>query len=440
MKKSFGLIPVVLLGLSMFAIERERSASSGSGVLRARLHPSGFDQSHDNYNSCFQASDGRVYYVLCSASIDVGAQMFRFDPSSQRVQHLGDLTAAAGEKDLKAIPQGKSHVNFVEWRGKLFFATHMGYYTLERGKEEAGVPPSGYKPYPGGHFLSYDLATGKFEDLARVPGGEGILDMAMDTRRGRLYGLTWPSGLFFLYDLAKRELKGLGRTSKEGEKGVGTSYRALCRTLAVDPEDGSVYFTTSEGDIQRYRYDSDSIERVEGCSLKKDYFGCWSPDRPGHMGYNWRQVVWYVEEKVFYGVHGNSGYLFRFDPRAKKVEVLDRIASEPSRKSGTYDRFSYGYLGLTLGPDGHTLYYLTGAPRQQARPEDEGEEDVHLVTYDIPSGKYLDHGTVALEDGRRLGWAQALAVGREGEVYTVSQVKEDGKARAELVSFRDPLR
>ncbi len=35
--------------------------------------------------------------------------------------------------------------------------------------------------------------------------------------------------------------------------------------------------------------------------------------------------------------------------------------TEPSRRSGMYDEFSYGYLGFTLGPDGHTLYYLTGA-------------------------------------------------------------------------------
>ena len=50
-----------------------------------------------------------------------------------------------------------------------------------------------------------------------------------------------------------------------------------------------------------------------------------------------------------YGVHGNSGYLFRFDPVREQVEVLDRITSEPSRRSGMFDEFSYGYLGFTLG-------------------------------------------------------------------------------------------
>ena len=101
---------------------------------------------------------------------------------------------------------------------------------------------------------------------------------------------------------------------------------------------------------------------MAGDDLKKDYFGLYDPTSPGHMAYNWRQVVWYAPDKQVYGVHGNSGYLFRFDPRAERVEVLDRITSEPSKRSGMFDQFSYGYLGFTLGPDGKTLYYLTGGP------------------------------------------------------------------------------
>ncbi len=48
---------------------------------------------------------------------------------------------------------------------------------------------------------------------------------------------------------------------------------------------------------------------------------------------NWRQTVWYPNERVVYGVHGNSGYLFRFDPRVPSVEVAERITSLPSKKS-----------------------------------------------------------------------------------------------------------
>jgi len=140
-------------------------------------------------------------------------------------------------------------VNFVECDRKLYFATHVGYYSIIDGMEKIGVPPAGYKPYPGGHFLAYDMTAGKFQDLATAPRGEGILSMAMDTRRGRLYAITWPTGHFIHYDLATKKLKDLGPASRQGEDGRGENYRTLCRSLVVNPEDGSVYFTTGDGDI-----------------------------------------------------------------------------------------------------------------------------------------------------------------------------------------------
>ena len=274
--------------------------SSGFGAevkkLVARTFDSGFELAHQTYNGISAASDGRIYYVLCSESIDTGAQMYSYDPVADKIKHVGDLTEASGEKGTKAIVQGKSHVPFFESNGKLYFATHVGYYTVKGGRELMGVPPHGYKPYPGGHFLAYDLATGKFEDLAKGPEDQGILTMTMDSKRGRLYGITWPNGYFLRYDLASRNLKNLGPISEEGEAGTGPSYRTLCRSMVVNPEDGSVYFTTSEGTIHRYRYDRDAIEQVREDNLRKDYFGTYDHTSPGHMGYNWRQAVWYAPE------------------------------------------------------------------------------------------------------------------------------------------------
>jgi hypothetical protein len=80
------------------------------------------------------------------------------------------------------------------------------------------------------------------------------------------------------------------------------------------------------------------------------------------MAYNWRKIFWYDKDEVAYGVHGNSGYLFRFSPDKKNVEIVERITSLSSRISGMYDQFSYGYLGFQLGPDKQTIYYLTGSP------------------------------------------------------------------------------
>src|SRR5689334_20515920 len=73
--------------------------------LVARAYNSGFDLAHDSFNGISCASNGKIYYVLSSESVDVGAQMYSYDPVTDKIQHLGDLTEACGEKGLKAIAQ-----------------------------------------------------------------------------------------------------------------------------------------------------------------------------------------------------------------------------------------------------------------------------------------------------------------------------------------------
>jgi hypothetical protein len=415
--------------------------------ITARTYNSGFALGHDSYNGMGTARDGRIFYCLSSENIDQGAKMFCLDPKTQRVTEVGDLTEACAEKGTKAIPQGKSHVNFVEANGKLYFGTHVGVYSIVDGMETMGIPPAGYEPYPGGHLLAYDLGTGKFEDFGIAPDREGVLSFGMDTRRGRLFALTWPRGIFYRYDLATKNQKSFGKQCAEGEGAVGAHYRTVCRSIAVDLDDGSAYFTTSEGTILRYNAQTDSVAPVEGEDMRKDYFGLYDPTSPGHMGYNWRQTFWRAQDRMIYGVHGNSGYLFRFDPRVPRIEVLDRITSEPSKRCGMFDQFSYGYLGFGLGPDGKTVHYLTGAPiyvdGQRLKGQDriamgaaKGLENLHLITYDIEHLRYRDHGAVFYENGQRPLYANAIAIGQDGTVYTLPRITEDGKTRSDLVGFK----
>ncbi|HNS20306.1 MAG TPA: hypothetical protein PKH24_07390 [Sedimentisphaerales bacterium] len=435
-----------LLSLALCLLFVVAPAEAG---LVARIHDSGFAEAHDTYNGMGAASDGRIFYVLSSERFDIGAQMYCYDPKTDKIEHIGDVTEACGEKGAKTVVQGKSHVTFAEREGKLYFATHVGWYSIIDGMEKIGIPPEGWKPYPGGHFLAYDMATKKFEDLGKAPRGEGILTMTMDTRRGRLYGLTWPAGHFLRYDLAKKELKDLGPISREGENGKGEQYRTLCRSFVVDPHDGSVYYTVGDGEIFRYLYDRDAIEVVTGDDMRKDYLGLYDPTSAGHMAYNWRQTVWYEPERAVYGVHGNSGYLFRFDPKVPEVQIVDRITSLPSQRSGMFDQFSYGYLGFTLGPDGKTLYYLAGGPiyvdgkrlagkSKTAMGESKGLENLHLITYDIPARRYTDHGPIFYEDGRRPYYVNSMAVGKDGTVYCLARVTETKPPKTDLISIRVP--
>ncbi|MCX8037452.1 MAG: hypothetical protein N3D11_10500 [Candidatus Sumerlaeia bacterium] len=433
------------------AAKQQPANKPSAGKLIARTFNSGFALAHDTYNGMGTGSDGRIYYVLSSESHEVGAKMYVYDPATDKISYCGDLTEACGEKDLKTIVQGKSHVNFVEADGKLYFATHVGYYSIIDGMEKIGIPPAGFKSYPGGHFLAYDMKSGKYEDLGLAPNGEGILSMTMDTRRGRLFGLTWPTGLFIYTDLdSGKKVKNLGPTSRLGENGKGDEYRTICRSLVVDPRDGACYFTIGDGDILRYRREKDAVEKVEGDDLRKDYFGLYDPTSPGHMGYNWRQTFWHPTENVVYGVHGNSGYLFRFDPRAVRVEVLERITSLPSKRSGMFDQFSYGYLGFALGPDHATIHYLTGGPvyidgkrvtgkAKTAMGESKGMENLHLVTYHIPTETYRDHGPIFYENGDRPAYVNSIAIGKDGSVYTLARITEGGKTRTDLLCLKGPF-
>jgi hypothetical protein len=413
---------------------------------------SGFELAHDTYNAITPASDGKIYYCLSSNSIDTGGQFYAFDPKQNKTEHIGDITEICGEAGLRAIPQGKAHSNFYESNGKLYTSTHAGYYEIIDGMEMmVQNPPEGYSLYPGGHILSYDLSDGEWEDLIKLPHGEAIVTMTMDTLRNQIYIISWPEGHFFHYNVEKDELKDLGKISGNGEAGVpGEDYRVLCRSLLVDSRDGAVYFSTAEGDIWTYSPGADVLKKLDGVDLRLDYFGEYDPTRPGSMQYNWRRIVWYPGENVAYGVHGNSGYLFRFDPKEPKIEIVERITSVPSQKSGMFDYFSYGYLGFDLGPDGETLYYLTGGPvyvdgkrvegvKEIAMGAARGLENLHLITFHLPTKKYIDHGPVFYSDGSMPVYVNSIAIAKDGTVYTLARFEHEGKVIEDLIRIPDPF-
>jgi hypothetical protein len=173
-------------------------------------------------------------------------------------------------------------------------------------------------------------------------------------------------------------------------------------------------------------------------NLKKDYFGSYNPAMHG-MAYNWRAAIWVPSEHAIYGVNGRSGYLFRFDPTTRSVEVLARLTSEASKKTGMFDGMEYGYLGLALGADGHTLYYLTGTPlsgdTKGAKAAAEEKDGTDLITYDISNRKYVDHGQILLGNGTSIDPPQSLVLGSDGTLYTLSFVDQDGKSGIDLISF-----
>ena len=138
---------------------------------------------------------------------------------------------------------------------------------------------------------------------------------------------------------------------------------------------------------------------------------------------------------IFRRSHHSAGAVFRFDPRAPKLEVVERITSEPSRRGGMNDSFGYGYLGFTLCPDGRTVYYLTTGP-SQSQVRGRANEDLRLETYDMFTATYRDCGAVFLRDGQRPTGVQSIAVAKDGSVYCLATFSRHGKRTSDLIRIR----
>jgi hypothetical protein len=289
--------------------------------------------------------------------------------------------------------------------------------------------------------------------LARLPGGEGIITMAADVARRRLFCLAWPSGRFGCLEMGNGSSYGdcvmpptlemldyAGRGDGEDVHPSTGGYRPVCRAMVVDPRSGVVYLTNAQGDVLQF----DAARRAEGVTvclpaadggLRRDYLGAFAASSAGNMGLHWRQVTWVADHPRFaaqggciVGTHGNSGYLFELSipfgttatapagrpaPRPR-LELVERLTSLPSRRAGVADLFTYGYLSFAVRE--RRCYLLTGAPIYSAadgrrlagkaasnKGEAKGLEHLHLVTFDLSAredgGVYRDHGPIFFRDG-----------------------------------------
>ncbi|MFN7996178.1 MAG: hypothetical protein U0Q18_21385 [Bryobacteraceae bacterium] len=81
-----------LIGLMVSAVVCPAADVQAPKRLSAQAYNSGFPLSNGTFNGMLAASDGKIYYVLCAASIDTGAQMFAYDPATDQIRPVGDLT------------------------------------------------------------------------------------------------------------------------------------------------------------------------------------------------------------------------------------------------------------------------------------------------------------------------------------------------------------
>ena len=339
-------------------------------------------------------SDGQTYFSVSSHSPRHNAQFYRYDPENDEVEHLIDVGVWCGYEDSpgKYNAQGKIHSNIYEHEGKLYCTSTSAHATLEH-------------PYPGGHFLAYDLKTGEFHNLGKVDydGKGGLLSAVFDPKLERMYAIHQHKTTLVYLDLKTKDIVEVGQIEDGGRQ---------CRWPIVD-ERGILYGSTRDGMIYRYNPHT----RTRSCLLTRIPHDPEAPQpEPGDgrpwSKTHWTPMIWDAETEWWYGVRGNDEYLFRFrppaDPRSHlgKTEGIIQIGYRPSK---TQPR--YASLGLTLKD--RTLYYCSYPIwRSQA----------HLVSYNIDTGRAVDHGPIIVEGDRRVSEIHSMVVGSDGLLHAVAMV------------------
>ena len=69
-----------------------------------------------------------------------------------------------------------------------------------------------------------------------------------------------------------------------------------------------------------------------------------------------------------------------------------------------------------------------------------GLEDLHLVTYHIPTGRCKDQGAIYYPDGSRPLYVNSITVGKDGSVYSLARVPDKSHVRADLFCVKGPFK
>jgi hypothetical protein len=376
-----------------------------------------FPNGDSNYHSLVSASDGKLYFSIDTHNTDYACRFYSFDPGSETVREIARMDATLGEDARKQISQGKIHVPFYEHESKLYFATHIAFY-------QEGLP--GYdakeKPlYKGGHFMSYDLKTGHFEDLARILPDEGLINMIMDTKREVLYGLSWPSGLLLSYELKTGDLHSWGAVQGRGEWGHHPhEWDRVCRTLALEPN-GNVYGSTMHGRIWRFEPERRPrpLSYIDGLDLSRVSFSQSARETlRGDFQHNWRVVEWNPVTESFFGIQWETAALFEFVPEKEYIHALCDFRHEAYK--GMPRNPELGQLGFLLAPDNNTILYLINGPATSIEGRSDLQSGLYLLSYDIAKGTMKNHGLVIGKKDRRPFFAESLAIGADDRLYSVA--------------------
>ena len=261
--------------------------------------------------------------IIGGTTASEGLSPFIFVASISRQELIDTL-------DINKIVPGQKSVQsgFCKWKDNILIA---GTLPLDKGD---------------GHLIRIEIDADnkiKSKDLGTPVPGEGIFSLTSNTHDNLLFGISFPSGFFFSFDLEsgkshiykdispkENDLEQLRQFALDPE-----SY--LSRSLIID-NNGLVYGSMPVNKLFCFNQANESFKIL-------DYAlpDVWGRSALGQVD-SWAKS----EDGRLYGGNAGDGQLFVLDTEKMKVKNLGKPAMMPRLR------------GLTFGRDGK-LYGITGA-------------------------------------------------------------------------------
>ncbi len=386
--------------------------------------------------SLVTAGDGMIY----GGTSGDQAYLFLYDPSINKVRHLGRVKSEPGihhalveDKDgYIYIGTGKSilddirlskwgldlgNKNMISWSDidKNFqgYSDHV-LYEMMQSKNVMGFQyidiilwndiENHFKDYPGGHLYRYNPKANNdkvklpdmdcdLEDLGIPVPNNSIYALTISPKGDTIYGMTYPDGRFFVYDIAAKTFKDIGEIDPQITfHGPERHWRSLPRALICD-DTGRVYTSANNGLLKYYSPDSQKMVST-GLKIPGDYYYAQS--------YTDYAVVDYFAKNTSGLIYGGTsdGYLFSFDPKETKLVNLGK------------PRAARRLRCLTVANDGKV--YLVAGERSAGRP-------CQFYAYDPQVGGFEDLGLLSVDRSPYYLWRgfqfDSMTTGSDGTIY-----------------------
>jgi len=330
--------------------------------------------------------------------------LFLFDPATNKVRHLGKIPGHTGVHH--SLVEDKDGNIYIGTGIDMFEEVPLSKYGEGDEKFDATLwkdIKKYFSKYAGGRLYKYDVsnnanikladANAELQDLGMPLANNSIYALTINPKGDEIYGLTYPDGHFFIYNIASKKFRDLGEVdSLKVYHGPERHWRTLPRALICD-DSGRVFMSGTKAMLKYYDPASGKLVNTD-LELPGDYYYI-------QFFTDYTAVEYFAKDAdgLIYG-GTTDGYLFSFDPVKMKVRNLGKV------------RESRRLRCLAVGKNGKV--YLMAGERSTSRP-------CQFYAYDPKEGAFETLGMLIVDRSPYYYWRgqqfDCMTTGLDGTIY-----------------------